>query len=227
MRIFDMMKLVKNGGGQNGGHARKKQAGFTLVEVIVVIVIIAILAAIGVPALTGYIDKAKDKQYIADARDSRVAVRAAIDEIYAEEGSKVAGNAYFESGDHSSATKKYWYDDTLSLQLTTYVNGRELIDRAHTFLGDASPANFTAGYWGFCVVGPVENSNAFNADGFVWWFFPEGEVDGAPVIIVTYKVDRFNVADGSYWTNFTSNFEGNAVYNSNAGYEVYHCEVYF
>jgi prepilin-type N-terminal cleavage/methylation domain-containing protein len=61
----------------------RKRAGFTLVEVIVVIVIIAILAAIGVPALTGYIDKARDRQYIAQARNIFVAVRAALDEAYA------------------------------------------------------------------------------------------------------------------------------------------------
>ena len=38
---------------------RKDNKGFTLVELIVVLVILAILAAILVPALLGYIDKAK------------------------------------------------------------------------------------------------------------------------------------------------------------------------
>ncbi|MBQ1326631.1 MAG: type II secretion system protein, partial [Eubacterium sp.] len=41
---------------------KKNNKGFTLVELIVVLVILAILAAVLVPALLGYIDKAKKKK---------------------------------------------------------------------------------------------------------------------------------------------------------------------
>ena len=60
----------------------KKNRGFTLVELIVVLVILAILAAILVPALLGYIDKAKEKQDIYAAKACLDAAQAALAEEY-------------------------------------------------------------------------------------------------------------------------------------------------
>lgn len=61
---------------------RKKKKGFTLVEVMVVLVIMAILAAILIPTLTGYIDKSRAASVRVDARYFYEAFQTALSETY-------------------------------------------------------------------------------------------------------------------------------------------------
>ncbi|MEF9920151.1 MAG: prepilin-type N-terminal cleavage/methylation domain-containing protein [Erysipelotrichaceae bacterium] len=49
--------------------------GFTLVEIIVVLLIIAILAAISIPTMIGYVNEARESEYIAQARTAYVAAQ--------------------------------------------------------------------------------------------------------------------------------------------------------
>ena len=60
----------------------KGKQGFTLVELIVVLVILAVLTALLVPALTGYIDKAKRTQVIAETRMLKMAIQTEVSELY-------------------------------------------------------------------------------------------------------------------------------------------------
>ncbi len=46
----------------------KNRKGFTLMEIIIVIAIIAILAVIAIPSITGYVNEAKEQEYISLAR---------------------------------------------------------------------------------------------------------------------------------------------------------------
>ena len=68
---------------------RKRNKGFTLVELIVVLVILAILAAILIPTLLGFIDRAKDKRKLLNAKSCLTAVQAQFSERYGLNGGTV------------------------------------------------------------------------------------------------------------------------------------------
>ena len=95
-------------------NRKANRKGFTLVELIVVLVILAILAAILIPALLGWIDRAREKKDLLAAKNALTAIQACLTEEYAKnsfdlkEGTNAAnlivpaknnGNAVNSNGD--------------------------------------------------------------------------------------------------------------------------------
>lgn len=86
--------------------------GFTLVELIVVLVILAILAAILIPALLGYIDRAKNSEDIIKARNMLTATQASLTEYYAfHDYSDIIAGKESANSDFAKMVRKMADDD--------------------------------------------------------------------------------------------------------------------
>lgn len=71
---------------------KKNQKGFTLVELIVVLVILAILAAFTIPAMLGFVNDAKGKAYVAEAREIYMAYQGAASEVSSSSNTPYTGS---------------------------------------------------------------------------------------------------------------------------------------
>ncbi len=138
---------------------KKNQKGFTLVELIVVLVILAILAAILVPALLGYIDRAKGSQLLLNGKSVLTAAQAEASNCYGIANSTQTIDDFFGA----SADAKYMQSvkDTAD---TPTGSGAAFTMKAAKAV--ASKANHDA--WTVDKVVYYEGDNAVYFDGKSW-----------------------------------------------------------
>jgi prepilin-type N-terminal cleavage/methylation domain-containing protein len=202
-----------------------RNSGFTLVEVIVVLVILAILAAIAIPALTGYIAKAEDKKYVSKARNTSVAMKTLLNEDYAS--GKIDRDAHakqcFTQGTDLYSTYKMFAPSSIANALDDYDHDHEAYyKQAATLMGEAYDESGEHMYWVYYPLTSRDSSaTAATADGFLYFFYPEGYNTGETIICVTYKLERLTAPETVAYLTSDQDYSNSAVYNPNAGYEVY------
>ena len=86
----------------------KSRQAFTLVELIVVLVILAVVAAMLVPALVGYIKRAKRDKYVDNAHYALVACQSVMSELYANDANYT--QVYLDKPDVAIKNNANWFD---------------------------------------------------------------------------------------------------------------------
>lgn len=129
---------------------QNSKKGFTLVELIVVLVILAVMAAMLVPALTGYIDEARKKKDYNAASEVLTAAQAVAAQYYGSDTTPTAAEA-----------KAYITDARVAALVGSGVNAE---------VSDISFANETTDTLDLTITGITVTfgDNSYTWDGSTW-----------------------------------------------------------
>lgn len=154
---------------------KKNQKGFTLVELIVVLVILAILAAFTIPAMLGFVDDARGKATIAQAREVYMAYTTSISELAGDQNAYVAG-VYTKAKDAANTAATYAPTD--STKGDTY--GKKVIASAAVKMADDIKED--SNYKVSVVDTRISEIKYKSGDFLIIISYPDGESSGNVII---------------------------------------------
>jgi type II secretory pathway pseudopilin PulG len=183
-------------------------------------VILAILAAIAIPALTGYIDKAEDKKYISEARSTAVAIRTVLNDAYGKGmfGSlPPAAQTLFTDGTPQFANNSV---DVYNIASLGY--GFLFYEEACDLMGTPYRQESEPGGWIFYPVAPHDSGyTALSAPGWIRYYHTKGNASTEDeLILVTYGLN-FDETGIKEYQDFHNALVGDKfAYSDDAGYKV-------
>ena len=185
----------------NKVHRRGKRA-FTLVELIVVLVILAVLATMLVPALTGYIKKAKREKYVESAHYALVAAQSVMTEICANPKAQDTSDSGKSSDKYNmnwqTGVNKPWGDRVLELM------DRDRTNEPYIFVfgvgSDESTHLSYSEYYTVYYIAYVETPNSpavFYVNGEWMYTYPRGNDNTYPITTGSEGIRNTIVANGA------------------------------
>lgn len=131
---------------------QRREAGFTLIEILIVLAVLGILAAVVVPNMTGFLGRGKDRSYEADRRT----IQAAVDAYYTDTVSR-PGRPRFPTGSGGTGG---------AAGTATYVNVSQLV---------------TGKYLREAPQSASSDNGASGSGSYSWYVDADGLVQSSPV----------------------------------------------
>ncbi|MBI4322148.1 MAG: prepilin-type N-terminal cleavage/methylation domain-containing protein [Chloroflexi bacterium] len=140
------------------------QKGFTLIELLIVLAVLAILAAVVVPNVSGFLNRGKDTAYKADQRTMQAAVDAWRSDVTSRSGNQYPILDSDKTNIGTPSGSRNSYVDVAALYTSGYFRGADVVASANTSL-NTSATNSPSGTYGWyvSVTGTVMTSPTFSS----------------------------------------------------------------